>query len=75
MGPVSNKIDKLIKNSDLSEETKNFLESLKNDIIVIEMASINHAYDNGHNDSQRGVRVNNYYQRKYPNYIFSQKKK
>lgn len=75
MGPVSSKIEKLIKNSDLSEETKNFLESLKNDINKIEMMSINHAYDNGHHDSQRGVRVNNYFQRKYPNYIFSQKKK
>ncbi len=74
MGPVTNKIDKLIKNPEISDETKVLLENLKDDISSIEMLSINQAYDKGHFDSERGIRVGNYYQKKYPNYLFSNKK-
>ena len=75
MGPVTNKIDKLIKNPEISDETKVLLENLKDDISSIEMLSINQAYDKGHFDSERGIRVGNYYQKKYPNYVFSTNKK
>lgn len=75
MGPVTNKIDKLIKNPEISDEAKVLLENLKNDISNIEMMSINQAYDKGHFDSERGIRVGNYYQKKYPNYLFISNKK
>lgn len=75
MGPITDKINKLIKNADLSEETNAFLESLKKDIADLEMKTINMAYDHGHFDCERGIRSGNYYNKKYSDYLSTISKK
>lgn len=72
MGPIEKKIELLLKNEELSEETIKVLTSLKLDIKHIEKDSLNNAYFQGYTDKERGQSpIWDYYGNRYRNYFSS----
>ena len=65
MGPITEKLKSLTKSQEISPEVIKFLESITDDVTKLESISINHAYDAGHFDCERGKRSANYFNKKY----------
>jgi len=70
MGPIVKKIDQYLKVEGLSEETRLVLENLQKEIKPLEKQIVNHSYDQGYTDKERGKKpVWDQHSAKYLNYF------
>ncbi len=75
MGPIEKKINEYLKKSELSEEVKQLLTSLKQDISELEPSVINQSYFQGFSDKERGKSLNwNFYNSRYQTIKINTKK-